>query len=163
MVYFSLRIPLMSYYGLNCNKLSHIWIWIEEKLYCFSTLFQITSITQGHYWSGVWFAPWFTANKNFLYYPYSKTKMQSSSESWLLLSSSHPVSRVLQDLPPVHAVNASQHFGTAHGLSQEETMLKWTCRSLAELEERIQARFETRFLHTCTSWPCFPRGLQFWA
>lgn len=38
-------------------------------------------------------------------------------------------------------VNSSQHFGTTHGSSREEAMLKWTCQSLAELEKRIQARF----------------------
>jgi len=61
------------------------------------------------------------------------------------------------------AVNSSRHFGIAHGLSREEDMLKRTCQSFAELEERIQDRFETRFVHTCTSWPRFPRGFQFWA
>lgn len=128
--------------------------------------FRIISVTQGCCWSGVWFASILVLLIQYWYDLLAILKCNAALNHVCTVPIS-PLSpgccRICLQCVTELTVNASQHFGTDPGLSWEEAVLKWTCQSLAELEKRIQARFETRFVHTCTSWPCFSRGLQFWA
>lgn len=145
------------------NNLSHIWIWTEHKLSWLST-FESFQSHKGVIEVGSDCI--LVLSRQYWYDLLAILKCNAALNHGCTVPIS-PLSpgccRICLQCVTELTVNASQHFGTDPGLSWEEAVLKWTCQSLAELEKRIQARFETRFVHTCTSWPCFSRGLQFWA